>query len=308
MQHFHNVEEIHLEQSWLTIGSFDGVHLGHQQIIHDLVKGAHDNGQPAVVVTFHPHPQLIIKEEGRPFYLTLPAKRAQLLGDLGVDIVLTYPFSRETSQMRAEEFIALLHRRLQFSRLWVGYDFALGRNREGDPAFLKNLGQQFGYTLKEILPYSIDGELVSSSRIRKSIREGEVREAAAYLGRSFEVTGTVVVGANRGKSLGFATSNLDVPQEMVDIKPGVYACLTDVDGQTWKAVINIGFRPTFGEGLLSPRIEAHLLGFSGNLYGEELSLRFVERLRDEMKFDQVSDLQAQIKVDIAQALQLLGDE
>jgi riboflavin kinase/FMN adenylyltransferase len=308
MQHFHNVEEIHLEQSWLTIGSFDGVHLGHQQIIHDLIKGAHDNGLPAVVVTFHPHPQLIIKEEGRPFYLTLPTKRAQLLGDLGVDIVLTYPFSRETSQMRAEEFIALLHQRLQFSRLWVGYDFALGRNREGDPAFLKNLGQQFGYTLKEILPYSIDGELVSSSRIRKSIREGEVREAAAYLGRSFEVTGTVVVGADRGKSLGFATSNLDVPQEMVDIKPGVYACLTDVDGQTWKAVTNIGFRPTFGEGLLSPRIEAHLLGFSGNLYGEELNLRFVERLRDEMKFDQVSDLQAQIKVDIAQALHLLGDE
>ncbi len=308
MQHFHIVEEIHLEQSWLTIGSFDGVHLGHQQIIHDLVKGAHDNGQPAVVVTFHPHPQLVIKKERRPYYLTLPDKRAQLLGDLGVDIVLTYPFSRETSQMRAAEFIALLHRRLQFSRLWVGYDFALGRNREGNPAFLKNLGQQFEYTLKEILPYSIDGELVSSSRIRKSIREGEVREAAAYLGRYFEVTGTVVVGANRGKSLGFATSNLDVPQEMVNIKPGVYACLTDVDGQTWKAVTNIGFRPTFGEGLPSPRIEAHLLEFSGNLYGEELSLRFVERLRDEMKFDQVSALQAQIKVDIDQALHLLGEE
>jgi len=308
MQHFHNVEEIHLEESWLTIGSFDGVHLGHQQIIRDLVKGAHDNGQPAVVVTFHPHPQLIIKKEGRPFYLTLPGKRAQLLGDLGVDIVLTYPFSSETSQMRANEFIALLHQRLQFSRLWVGYDFALGRNREGDPAYLKNLGQQFGYALKEILPYSIDGELVSSSRIRKSIREGEMREAAALLGRPFEVTGTVVVGENRGKSLGFATSNLDVPQEIVDIKPGVYACLTDVDGQTWKAVTNIGFRPTFGDGILSPRIEAHLLEFSGSLYGEELSLKFVERLRDEMKFDQVSALQAQIKADIDQALQIFGEE
>ncbi len=308
MQHFHNVEEIHLEKSWLTIGSFDGVHLGHQQIIHDLVKGAHDTGQPAVVVTFHPHPQLIIKKEGRPFYLTLPGKRAQLLGDLGVDIVLTYPFSSETSQMRANEFIALLHQRLQFSRLWVGYDFALGRNREGDPAYLKNLGQQFGYALKEILPYSIDGELVSSSRIRKSIREGEMREAAALLGRPFEVTGTVVVGENRGKSLGFATSNLDVPQEIVDIKPGVYACLTDVDGQTWKAVTNIGFRPTFGDGILSPRIEAHLLEFSGSLYGEELSLKFVERLRDEMKFDQVSALQAQIKADIDQALQIFGEE
>jgi riboflavin kinase/FMN adenylyltransferase len=135
-----------------------------------------------------------------------------------------------------------------------------------------------------------------------------VREAAAFLGRSFEVTGTVVIGANRGKSLGFATSNLDVPQEMVDIKPGVYACLTDVDGQTWKAVTNIGFRPTFGEGILSPRIEAHLLEFSGNLYGEELSLRFIERLRDEMKFDQISALQAQIKKDIDQALHIFEEE
>ncbi len=308
MQHFHNIEEIHLEQSWLTIGSFDGVHLGHQQIIHDLVKGAHDNGQPAVVVTFFPHPQLIIKEEQRPYYLTLPDKRAQLLGDLGVDIILTYPFSREISQMRAKEFVALIHRRLQFSRLWVGYDFALGRNREGDPTYLKDLGQQFGYTLKEILPYYIDGELVSSSRIRKSIRNGEVREAAAYLGRSFEVTGTVIVGANRGKSLGFATSNLDVPQEMVDIKPGVYACLADVEGRTWKAVTNIGFRPTFGEGILSPLIEAHLLDFSGDLYGEELSLRFIDRLRDEMKFDRVSALQTQIKEDIEKARHILGEE
>ncbi len=308
MQHFHNVEEIHLDQSWLTIGSFDGVHLGHQQIIHNLVKGAHDNGLPAVVVTFFPHPQLIIKEEQCPFYLTLPDKRAQLLGDLGVDIILTYTFSRETSQMRAEEFIDLLHRRLQFSQLWVGYDFALGRDREGDPAYLKDLGQQFGYTLKEIRPYYIDGELVSSSRIRKSIRDGEVREAAAFLGRSFEITGKVVVGANRGKSLGFATSNLDVQQEMVDIKPGVYACLTDVGGQTWKAVTNIGFRPTFGEGITSPRIEAHLMGFSGDLYGEDLSLRFIDRLRDEMKFECVSALQAQIKADIVKALHILGEE
>lgn len=308
MQHFHNIEEIHLDHSWVTIGSFDGVHLGHQQIIHNLVKGAHDNGHSAVVVTFFPHPQLIIKEEQRPFYLTLPGKRAQLLGDLGVDIILTYPFSRETSQMRAEDFVDLLHRRLQFSQLWVGYDFALGRDREGNSTYLKDLGQQFGYTLKEIRPYYIDGELVSSSRIRKSIRDGEVREAAALLGRAFEITGKVVVGANRGKSLGFATSNLDVPQEMVDIKTGVYACLTDVEGQTWKAVTNIGFRPTFGEGITSPRIETHLMGFSGDLYGEDLNLRFIERLRDEMKFDRVSALQAQIKADIDKALHILGEE
>ena len=308
MQHFHTLDDIQLEKSWLTIGSFDGVHVGHQQIIRDLVTQAQENDQPAVVVSFHPHPQLVLKDEQRPYYLTLPEKRAELLGDLGVDIVLTYPFSKETSRIRAAEFIQELHQRLQFSRLWVGYDFALGMDREGDSATLADLGKRIGYTVKEIAPYLVNGELVSSSIIRKSIRAGKVREAAGFLGRSFEITGKVIQGENRGKGLGFATSNLDVPQEMVDIKPGVYACLADVEGEVWKAVTNIGFRPTFGDELASPMIEAHLLGFSRDLYGDEMGLRFIERLRDEMKFNQVSDLQTQVKADITRAEQILDNE
>lgn len=308
MQHFYTLDDIQLEKSWLTIGSFDGVHVGHQQIIQDLVTKAHENDQPAVVVTFHPHPQLVLRDEKRPYYLTLPDKRAELLGDLGVDIILTYPFSKDTSQIRAAEFVQILHQRLQFSRLWVGYDFSLGKDREGDPATLANLGKQMGYTVKEIAPYLVNGELVSSSRIRKSIRTGKIREAAGFLGRSFEITGKVIQGENRGKGLGFATSNLDVSQEIVDIKPGVYACLAVVDGEVWKAVTNIGFRPTFGDELVLPRIETHLLGFSRDLYGVEIDLRFIERLRDEMKFNQVSDLQSQVKADITRAEQILSDE
>ena len=308
MQHFYTLDDIQLEKSWLTIGSFDGVHVGHQQIIQDLVTKAHENDQPAVVVTFHPHPQLVLRDEKRPYYLTLPDKRAELLGDLGVDIILTYPFSKDTSQIRAAEFVQILHQRLQFSRLWVGYDFSLGKDREGDPATLANLGKQMGYTVKEIAPYLVNGELVSSSRIRKSIRTGKIREAAGLLGRSFEITGKVIQGENRGKGLGFATSNLDVSQEIVDIKPGVYACLAVVDGEIWKAVTNIGFRPTFGDELVLPRIETHLLGFSRDLYGGEIDLRFIERLRDEMKFNQVSDLQSQVKADITRAEQILSDE
>ena len=199
MQHFYTLDDIQLEKSWLTIGSFDGVHVGHQQIIQDLVTKAHENDQPAVVVTFHPHPQLVLRDEKRPYYLTLPDKRAELLGDLGVDIILTYPFSKDTSQIRAAEFVQILHQRLQFSRLWVGYDFSLGKDREGDPATLANLGKQMGYTVKEIAPYLVNGELVSSSRIRKSIRTGKIREAAGLLGRSFEITGKVIQGENRGK-------------------------------------------------------------------------------------------------------------
>jgi len=306
MLHFHNLDNIQLENSWVTIGSFDGVHVGHQQIIRNLVEGAHRAGLPAAVITFYPHPQLVIHQESRPYYLTLPEERAQLLGSLGVDIVLTYPFNQKTSQMTALDFISMLHARFNFSELWVGHDFALGRNREGTPDRLRELGGQFGFKVHEIPPYTLQDELVSSSRIRKYLRDGNVREAAVLLGRPFEITGMVVKGENRGKSLGFATSNLMVDKEMAAIKPGVYACLAKVQGETWQAVTNIGFRPTFGEGIQTPRVEAHLLGFSKDLYGEQLVLSFIERLRDEKKFNQVSDLIAQIKEDIAQAQRVLA--
>ncbi len=306
MLHFHNLDNIQLENSWVTIGSFDGVHVGHQQIIRNLVEGAHRAGLPAAVITFYPHPQLVIHQESRPYYLTLPDERAQLLGSLGVDIVLTYPFNQKTSQMTALDFISMLHARFNFSELWVGHDFALGRNREGTPDRLRELGGQFGFKVHEIPPYTLQDELVSSSRIRKYLRDGNVREAAVLLGRPFEITGMVVKGENRGKSLGFATSNLMVDKEMAAIKPGVYACLAKVQGETWQAVTNIGFRPTFGEGIQTPRVEAHLLGFSKDLYGEQLVLSFIERLRDEKKFNQVSDLIAQIKEDIAQAQRVLA--
>jgi riboflavin kinase/FMN adenylyltransferase len=307
MQHFYDLEKINLEDCWLTIGSYDGVHLGHQQIIHPLVKGAHQNGLPAVVVTFHPHPQLVIKAENRPFYLTLPEQRARILGDLGVDYVLTYHFRLETSQLSANDFILSIHKQFHFTHLWIGHDFTLGRDREGDSRLLREIGDRLGYQMHEVPPFMVNNEVISSSLIRRKLREGDLQEANKLLGRPLEISGEVIKGDNRGKSLGFATSNLDVPHEVVDVKPGVYACWADVKGKTWKAVTNIGFRPTFGEDLSSPRIEAHLLDFSQDLYGERMQLRFIEHLRDEMKFDQVSELQAQISADVAEAYQILED-
>jgi riboflavin kinase/FMN adenylyltransferase len=305
MQHFHRLSDISLKASLATIGSFDGVHIGHQQIIRELVETARKAAFPAAVITFHPHPQLVVKSETRPYYLTLPEQRARLLGELGVDLVLTYPFSRETSQMPAEAFIAQVQERFNFSQLWIGHDFALGRNRQGNADYLRQLGLKYGYSIHEIPAFSMDGELVSSSRIRRNIREGNVKEAARLLGRPFELTGTVVRGENRGKSLGFPTSNLEVPAEMVDIKPGVYACLATLGDETWKAVTNVGYRPTFGDNLESPRIEAHLLDFSRDLYGQELSLAFIERIREERKFNQVSELIDQIQRDIELARGIL---
>jgi riboflavin kinase/FMN adenylyltransferase len=305
MQHFQDLKQISLEGSLVTIGSFDGVHIGHQQIIHSLVDQAHHAGKPAVVVTFHPHPQLVLKEEIRPYYLTMPEKRAQLLGELGVDLVLTYPFTPETSRMSPEDFISQLHEHLKFSELWVGYDFALGKDRLGTPSHLQEIGQGYKYEIHEISAYSHEGELVSSSSIRNKIRTGQIRKAAQLLGRPFEISGEVIMGEKRGKSLGFATSNLEVLPEMVDIKPGVYACRAIIRRKTYSAVTNIGYRPTFGEDLEAPRIEAHVLDFSEDLYGDCMELVFIDRLRDEMKFAKVSDLVDQISNDVKQAREIL---
>ena len=307
MQYYTDIDNLQLDNCWLTIGSYDGVHLGHQQIIQPLVTGAHQKGTSAVVVTFHPHPQLVIKDEDRPFYLTLPAQRARILGDLGVDYVVTYPFTKDISRLGAEEFLLKIYNQLHYSDLWVGHDFALGRDREGNPDLLIKIGENLGYQVHKVPPYIYGKEVVSSSLIRRKLRDGEVKTANDLMGRALEIHGKVIKGDNRGKSLGFATSNLDVPSEVVDIKPGVYACWAEVQGEFWKAVTNIGFRPTFGAGLTSPRIEAHLLGFSRDLYGEGMGLRFVQRIRDEMKFDQVSDLQARISDDIQKAHHILGD-
>lgn len=306
MQHIKDLKAVNLDRSWLTIGTFDGVHLGHQQIIAALVKGASAAGLPSVVVTFFPHPQLVLQNQSRPFYLTLPETRARLLADLGVDYVYTWPFDLETSRLSARQFIEQLYDRFHFEHLLIGYDFALGKDREGNADVLRSIGVDFGYSVDQIPPYRFQGSLVSSSRIRQELRGGNVRAAAALLGRNFEVDGEVVKGDDRGKSLGFATCNLAVHPELVDIKPGVYACQAVVGGKTWMAVTNIGFRPTFGEDLESPRIEAHLLDFSGDLYGQRVRLFFVDRLRDEKKFSEVSELIAQIKKDVEQTRQILS--
>ncbi|MFL7812383.1 MAG: bifunctional riboflavin kinase/FAD synthetase [Anaerolineales bacterium] len=306
MQHIKDLKEVNLDRSWLTIGTFDGVHLGHQQIITALVKGARAAGLPSVVVTFFPHPQLVLQEQSRPFYLTLPETRARLLAELGVDYVYTWPFDLATSQLSARQFVGQLSDHFHFEHLLIGYDFALGKNREGNAEVLRSIGVDYGYSVDQIPPYRFKGSLVSSSRIRQELRAGNVREAAALLGRDFEVSGEVIKGDDRGKSLGFATCNLAVHPELVDIKPGVYACQAVVEGKTWMAVTNIGFRPTFGDDLKSPRIEAHLLDFSGDLYGQRVRLSFVARLRDEMKFSEVSDLIAQIQHDVAQTRQILS--
>ncbi len=305
--HSHSLDHIHLPASLLTIGTFDGVHRGHQLIIHSLVEQARALQQPAVVVTFHPHPALVLSGRQQSYYLTLPEQRAALLSDLGVDYVITYPFSMDTVQLSAEQFISRLHHHLHFTRLVVGHDFALGKDREGNASRLAELGEKYRYTLERVPAVTLHGKKVSSSLIRELLEAGEVERAAEYLGRPFSLSGEVVVGDRRGKSLGFPTSNLDIPGEMVSLRSGVYACFAEVENQQWQAVTNIGYRPTFGMNEGRAHVEAHLLGFSKDIYGEQVGLDFISRLRDEKRFNGVGELQDQISQDIAKAKQILQD-
>ena len=306
MQHFRSLENINVADSWLSIGTFDGVHCGHQEIIHQLTQGAHENQKPAIVVTFFPHPAMVLgKKEGR-FYLSTPEERAEDLGNLGVDIVITHPFDEKVALYTAEEFISRLKEKLNFSELIVGYDFALGKNREGNVTRLQGLSVKYRYHLKIIPAFNVDGEIVSSSLIRKLLAEGNIEKANQLLGKPFKLKGKVVSGDGRGRSLGVPTANLEVLAERVVPLGGVYICEAKIHNRIIDAIVNVGIRPTFEEKPVAPRVEAHLLDFADDVYGEYLTLEFLHRIREERKFPSKDALVAQIELDIQLARQYLN--
>ncbi|MFQ5615398.1 MAG: bifunctional riboflavin kinase/FAD synthetase [Anaerolineales bacterium] len=307
MQHFRSLEKIHLQDAWLTIGSFDGVHRGHQKILQKLTTGARSAGAPVVVLTFDPHPIVVLRPEKPPSFLTTPQEKARLLGKLGVDIVVIHPFDREVASHSARAFLSRLKAHLNFTQFWVGYDFAMGQNREGDIPALRRLGAEMGYELKVISPVEVDGQVISSSQIRALLTGGQVREAFGLLGRPYRVGGMVIEGAKRGHTIGIPTANLDIEASRVVPYRGVYVCQAHVNGQAWDAVANIGIRPTFESDPDIPSVEAHLLDFSGDdLYGKVVQLDFITRLRGEQKFPNVQTLIEQIHTDIARAREILA--
>jgi riboflavin kinase / FMN adenylyltransferase len=305
MQHVRSLDAVHLEGSWVTIGSFDGVHLGHQAIIRRLVDGAHAQGLLAVIITFFPHPSKVLRGNGSPFYLTTPEERAEILAGLQVDLAVTLPFNKELASLTADEFIRLLSEHLNLKRLLVGHDFALGRGREGNFEVLGKLGQKYHYLLEGQSPLLVAGELVSSSRIRELISQGNVARAAEYLGRRFAVEGKVVPGDGRGRTIGIPTANLEIWGELLLPARGVYATLAHTGSIEIPSVTNIGIRPTFENQSPQPRVETHLLNFNRDLYGTILQLEFIDFLRPEQRFPSVQALVGQIQTDIKHAREVI---
>lgn len=305
MQHFRSLEDLSLDNSWLSIGVFDGVHRGHREILKHLTAGARVNSSPAVVLTFWPHPAVVLGKRTDFKCLTTPEERAELLGELGVDLVITQPFTPELANLTAEEFMRKLSVHLGLRALWIGYDFALGRGREGTAKRLAELGELLGYEVHTIGPIKKDGKVLSSSSIREQVASGNMTRVADVLARYYALSGPVVHGDGRGKKINIPTANIAYLQGKVIPANGVYATWAWVAGERVPAATNIGTNPTFTPDKQTPNVEAHLLDFDRDLYDQEVKLEFVERLRDELKFEDVEALLMQIDADIDRTRQIL---
>jgi riboflavin kinase/FMN adenylyltransferase len=287
----------------LTIGVFDGVHLGHKYLISQLKEHARQQGLLSGVITFHRHPVALLSSRTTLPYLTDLATRNSLLKNEGVDYVIVLSFARELAQLSARDFVIMLKKYLRMRGLLVGTDFALGRNREGNIATLRKLGQEMDFSVTVVPPIMIDGRVVSSTSIRNALAKGDTESVLNLTGRPFSLHGHIISGTGRGQGLGFPTANLDIDPQQALPEDGVYATRAYIDKKAYKSMTNIGQNPTFGG--TKRTVEVYILDYHDNLYGRELKIDIIKRLRRERKFDTAQQLEKQIAEDVKQGRAIL---
>jgi riboflavin kinase/FMN adenylyltransferase len=288
----------------ITVGNFDGVHLGHEQVLAETRGHALDVGGPAVAVTFEPHPRAVLYPEEAPRRLGRLHERLELLGKSGIDGTLLLHFNREIAEWPADEFVRRLHKSFRFKHIHVGYDFAFGHNRAGNVEVLRKLGEELGFTVTEASAFELQGAVVSSSRIRSAIEAADFRLVESLLGRPYTISGHIGHGEKRGREMGFPTANIDV-EDLAHPPVGIYAVTAESDdGRTWDGAAYLGYRPTFnGRTLL---LETHLFDDSPDLYKHRLTVTFVERVREDRAFKGAEDLAQQIADDCDKAREILA--
>ena len=285
----------------LAIGVFDGVHLGHQQIIRQAIADARQHEGIALVVTFDKHPNTVVAPSRVPPLIYSQPQKTRAIESLGTGALLEIPFTYEFSQQTGDQFIRSLARDLgRIQSICVGADFVFGHKRSGNVALLKTLGVELDYQVHGLAAVALDGQTVSSTRIREVIRAGDFDAASQMLGRAYALAGKVIPGDQLGHKLGFPTANLDTTGLLLPSN-GVYAAHAAIGGQTYRAVLNIGIRPTVSQPTPVPRMEVHLLDFSNELYGQEMEITFATKLRDEKRFSSLEELKSQIASDITTA-------
>jgi riboflavin kinase/FMN adenylyltransferase len=289
----------------LALGNFDGLHRGHLKIIERVKRGAVEHGGVAMAMTFDPHPPRVVRPDKAPPLLMTKDQKISALARAGIHCVAVVRFTKELSLCDPETFVrTVLVDWLRVSEVWVGANFLFGHERSGNFTVLRMLGQQYGFRAEKIDPVRYKEFVVSSTRIRRLVTEGRMDEAAALLGHGYYLDGTVEGGKKRGHELGFPTANLATANELIP-PHGVYATTLTVDGVVHAAITNIGLNPTFGD-VATTQIETHVLHFDGDLYGQQVQLGFVQRLRDERRFEDVDALRAQIEADVRRAERLFS--
>jgi riboflavin kinase/FMN adenylyltransferase len=284
------------QETMLTVGVFDGVHLGHQHLIKKLNEQAAERKLLSGVVTFRGHPEEVLCPQIKLAFLTSLEERISLIQNLGVEFTAILSFTPEVAQLSARQFVSSLKEQLKMQGLVIGPDFALGRGREGNATVLNALGQELGFTVTSVPKLTVEGQVVSSTLIREALSQGDMKRVARLLGRYFTLSGVVVTGSKRGRLLGFPTANI-APQPSRALPPdGVYVTWAQIDNKLYRAATNIGVSPTFDGG--ERMIEAYVLDFNGDLYGCQVTLQFIERIRDEVHFATPEELQQQIDRDV----------
>jgi riboflavin kinase/FMN adenylyltransferase len=292
----------------ITIGNFDGVHIGHQALFHEVMEKADIRGGTAIAMTFEPHPIRVLKNNGHPPLITPYAQKIELIAKTGIDVLICIPFTHEFASITAKEFVLdILLNRIGIQTIVVGKDYTFGKNREGNLNLLKSYAEAYDFEVDVVDWIPISNNVpsrISSTQIRNLLIDGKVREAHKLLGRHYQVSGIVVPGRNRGgKLLGFPTANIKLREELFP-KNGIYAVTVDCLGKRHQGVANIGYSPTFDDNALT--VEVHILDFNKDLYEKSIVVKFIERIRDEIKFSGISELSQQIAQDVLKAREILS--
>jgi len=303
MKTFHSIESFTLKTpTVLTIGTFDGIHIGHKKILKQLISTAKKQQLQSLVLTFFPHPRMVLQKDSNIKLIHTIDERAEILDALGLDNLVIQPFSKEFSRLTATEFVRdILVYQLNVKHIIVGYDHRFGRNRTANIDSLKEFGEIYDFTVEEISAQDIDAVSVSSTKIRRALEQGNLQIANSYLGTNFQLKGTVAKGKGIGKTIHFPTANINIAEEYKMIpKNGVYIAKASIDGNTYFGMMNIGNNPTINGTTQS--IEIHLFNFNEDIYHKEISVSILKRIRDEHKFDSIEILQSQLKKDKLEAL------
>jgi riboflavin kinase/FMN adenylyltransferase len=294
------------QKSFVTIGTFDGVHIGHQKVIKNLVSGAKKNNSTSVLLTFFPHPRMVLQKDKKIKLINTINERIELLEKTGLDTLIIQPFTSEFSEYSALDFVkTILINKLHIAKLFIGYDHHFGKNREGNFEQLKAFGATYNFEVQEISQQDLNNIAVSSTKIRKAVENGTINKANNYLGYHFSLTGKVVKGKNLGEKIGFPTANIQIEEVYKLIpKTGAYVVKSTIENKTVFGMMNIGFRPTISG--KNQTIEVHFFDFNQNLYNKIIQIEVLSFLRDEQKFDSVDALKQQLKLDKEKSLEIIS--